>query len=209
MGTIAHIPDGVLSPPILIAGALVTAAALAVALRRLDYERIPGTAVLTAAFFVASLVHIPLGPASVHLLLSGLMGLLLGWAAVPALLVGLMLQAVFFGYGGVLVLGVNTMNLALPALACAALFRTALRRSRPARQFTLGAAAGALGVLLTGVMMSASLALSGEELVPAARVVLAAYLPLSLVEAAVTGATVAFFGRVAPEMLLFPQSLDD
>ena len=108
-------------------GAAVTAGMLAVALRNLDYERIPQAAVMAAAFFVASLVQVPLGPASMHLLLNGLMGLVLGWAAVPALLVGLVLQAVFFGYGGLVVLGVNTMNLALPALACAALFGRRLR----------------------------------------------------------------------------------
>jgi cobalt/nickel transport system permease protein len=55
---------------------------------------------------VSSLVSVPVGPGSVHLLLNGLMGLLLGWAAVPAILVALILQAVFFGFGGILVLGV-------------------------------------------------------------------------------------------------------
>ena len=95
----AHIPDGVLSAPVLITGAVVTVGALAVALRRLDYERIPQAAVLSAAFFVASLVSVPVGPSSVHLLLNGLMGLVLGWAAVPAILVALVLQAVFFGFG--------------------------------------------------------------------------------------------------------------
>ncbi|MDS4073704.1 MAG: energy-coupling factor ABC transporter permease, partial [Defluviicoccus sp.] len=100
----AHIPDGVLSAPVLIGAAAATAVGVAIALKRLDSERIPQTAVLTAVFFVASLVHIPIGPTSVHPLLSGLMGLVLGWAAVPAVLVGLVLQAAFFGFGGITVL---------------------------------------------------------------------------------------------------------
>jgi len=128
---------------VLITGATVTVGLTAVALRQLDYERIPQAAVLAAAFFVASLVSVPVGPSSVHLLLNGLMGLLLGWAAVPALLVALLLQAVFFGYGGVAVLGVNTMNVAVPALLCAALLRPLLRSSSE-RLFWVGAAAGAL-----------------------------------------------------------------
>ena len=201
VGSIAHIPDGVLSVPVLAAGAAVTAGALALALSRLDYERIPQAAVLAATFFVVSVIHVPLGPGSVHLLLNGLMGLVLGWSAVPAILVGLMLQAAFFGYGGLIVLGVNTMNLVLPALACSALFGAAVCRTRGRRQFWLGAAAGALGVFLTAVLMSVSLALSGRELMPAAQVILAAYLPLILAEAAVTGAVIAFLGRVAPEVL--------
>ena len=103
--TLAHIPDGVLTAPVLIAGTLASAGLVAVALRRLDYDRLPQAAVLAAGFFVSSLIQVPFGVTSVHLLLNGLMGLLLGWTAVPALLVALTLQTVFFGYGGALVLG--------------------------------------------------------------------------------------------------------
>ncbi len=197
----AHIPDGVLSAPVLITGAVVTVGALAVALRRLDYERIPQAAVLSAAFFVTSLLSVPVGPSSVHLLLNGLMGLILGWASVPAILVALVLQAIFFGFGGVLVLGVNTMNMALPALVCAGLFGQAARRAGGPWPFWLGAAAGALGVSLTGTLVCACLALSDAAFLPAARIVLITYLPLAVVEAAVTGAAVAFLRRVSPELL--------
>lgn len=124
----AHIPDGVLSAPVLVTGALVSTGLLAIALRQLREAELPQAAVLAAAFFVSSLISVPLGPSSVHLLLNGLMGLLLGWAALPAIFVALLLQAVFFGFGGLLVLGVNTMNLALPALVVALLLRPALRR---------------------------------------------------------------------------------
>ncbi|MBK5939450.1 energy-coupling factor ABC transporter permease [Halochromatium roseum] len=124
----AHIPDGVLSAPVLVAGALVSTGLLAIALRKLREADLPQAAVLAAAFFVSSLISVPLGPSSVHLLLNGLMGLLLGWAALPAIFVALLLQAVFFGFGGLLVLGVNTMNLALPALAVALLLRPLLQR---------------------------------------------------------------------------------
>jgi cobalt/nickel transport system permease protein len=185
---------------VLIAGAAFGVLALAVALRRLDYERIPQAAVLSAAFFVSSLVTVPVGPSGVHLLLNGLMGLLLGWAAVPAILVALILQAVFFGFGGILVLGVNTLNLALPALLCAALLGGWLRRA-PARGFLVGALAGVLGVALTGVMVALSLALSDVRYETAAWVVLATYLPLLVAEALVTGAVVAFLTRVAPELV--------
>ena len=185
----------------LIAGAAASTAAVAVALRRLDYLRIPQTAMLSAAFFVASLISVPVGPSSVHLLLNGLMGLVLGWAAVPAVLVALVLQVAFFGYGGLLVLGVNTANIALPALVCAALLGRGLGSGAPGRLALRGAAAGALGVMLTGLLVSLSIGLSGAAMLPAAKVILATYLPLLLVEAAVTGAAVGFVGRVAPELL--------
>jgi len=198
----AHIPDGVLAAPVLVGGAMISGAALWFALGRLDYERIPQAAVLSSVFFISSLVTIPVGPSSVHLLLNGLMGVVLGWAAVPALLVALLLQAVFFGYGGLLVLGVNTLNMALPALVCAALFSRPLRSEDCRRPFLLGALAGGLGVVLSGVLVSLSIALSGAAFLPAAEVIVITYLPLVAVESAVTGAAVAFLWRVAPELLL-------
>lgn len=191
-----------LSAPVLIGGAAATTCLLAVAIRRLDYDRIPQAAVLSAAFFIASLVSVPVGPSSVHLLLNGLMGLILGWTAVPAILVALVMQAVFFGYGGLLVLGVNTLNIALPALLCALLLGPALRRSQGRRSLYWGALGGVLGVLLTGTLVSLSLGLSSSDFLPAARVVLATYAPLAVAEAAVTGFTLAFILKVAPELLV-------
>lgn len=74
----AHIPDGVLAAPVPIAGAVCSVGLLEFALRRLDYERLPQAAALAAAFFVSSLVNVPIWPSSVHSLPNGLMGLLLG-----------------------------------------------------------------------------------------------------------------------------------
>jgi cobalt/nickel transport system permease protein len=199
---VAHIPDGVLGAPVLVTGAAVSAGLLAVGLRRLDYEALPQAAVLSAAFFVSSLITVPLGPSSVHLLLNGLMGVLLGWTAVPALFVALVLQAAFFGYGGVLVLGVNTMNMALPALACAVALRPLLPRAGRRGILFVGAAAGALGVLLTAALVAMSLGLSGEPFLPAAKAVLLLYVPLALLEALMTATVLSFLRRVAPEVLL-------
>jgi cobalt/nickel transport system permease protein len=205
----AHIPDGVLSAPVLITGAVVSAGLLAVALRRLDYEQLPQTAVLSAAFFVASLISVPLGPSSVHLLLNGLMGLLLGWMAVPALFVALLLQAVFFGFGGVVVLGVNTMNMAVPALICAATLRRPLRRASPRAVFWIGCLAGGAGVLLTAASVALSLALSGKPFLPAAKAVTLIYVPLAVVEALITGTILRFLLRVAPELVLHAEASRD
>ena len=200
----AHLPDGVLAAPVLIAGVGASALLVAAALRRLDERDLPQAAVLSAAFFVASLVSVPVGPGSVHLLLNGLMGLLLGWMAVPALLVALALQLVFFGHGGLTALGVNLFNLAIPALAVAALLRPALRRRGARGGFWIGAAAGLTGVLGTALLLAGSLALSTEDYAAAARVLVIAYLPLALAEALVSGSAVSFLARVDPESLPRP-----
>jgi cobalt/nickel transport system permease protein len=56
-------------------------------------------------------------------------------------------------------------------------------------------------VLLTALMVSLALAFSREAFLPAAKVILLTYLPLAVVESAVTGAVIAFVWRVSPELL--------
>lgn len=197
----AHIPDGVLTVPVLAAGAAVAAAGCAYGLKRLDVERIPQAAVLSSVFFVASLVHFPVGPSSVHLILNGLAGVALGWAAFPAIVVALLLQAVLFGFGGLVVLGVNVMNMAVPAVMCGLLFDAVRHRAGGRWAVPAAGAAGALGVLLTALAVALSLALSGREFVPAAKLVLLTHLPVMVIEGFFTAAAVGLVLRVKPEFL--------
>lgn len=203
----AHLVDGVLSAPVLVGGSAVAAAAIAYGLRQIDGERLPYVGLMSAAFFVASLVHVPVGPSNVHLILNGLLGIVLGWAAVPAIFVGLLLQAVFFGFGGITVLGVNTLIMALPGMVCALAFARPLRRG--CSPVLLGAASGALAVAGTALTAGAALALSGAEFLPAAKLVLAAHLPVMAVEAVITATVVAFLHRVKPEVLSLPLRLTE
>ena len=194
----AHLVDGVLSMPVLVAGAVGAVAAVGYGLRQIDGDRVPYVGLMSAAFFVASLVHVPVGPSNVHLILNGLLGVLLGWAAVPAIFVGLLLQAVFFGFGGITVLGVNTLIMGLPAVACWYLFAKPLRTRSP---LFWGAAAGGVSVVLTCAAVALALGLSGREFLPAAQLVLFAHLPVVVVEAALTGIIATFLRRAKPEML--------
>ena len=52
-----HIAEGVLSPAVLGAGAVLAAVGTAIGLRRLDYDRLMSVGILSAAFFVGSLIH--------------------------------------------------------------------------------------------------------------------------------------------------------
>lgn len=195
----AHIPDGILIAPVLAMGAAVAVSGCAVALKRLEPERIPQVGILSAVCFVAALVHFPVGPASLHLMLSGLLGIMLGWAAFPAILVALLLQAVLFGFGGVVVLGVNVMNMAVPALLCGWAFH-ALRGRIDARLAAGGAAA--LAVLLTSLMVALSLGLSGREFLPAAKLVVLSNIPLMAVEGFFTAAVMALVMKVRPDVVV-------
>jgi len=197
----AHIPDGVLSFPVLCGGAVVTGLSLAYALKRLDEDSLPRVAVVAALFFVASIVNVPLGPTSVHLLLSGLMGLVIGWSSVPAVLVGLVLQAAFFGFGGVTTLGVNTMNIALPGVMWALLLRPMLASATPRHAALVGAAVAALSTISTALLVALVLILSEPAYVPSARIALISYGPLLIAETIITGFVCAFLVRVSPDIM--------
>lgn len=197
-----HISEGVLSAPVLAGGAVLTVIGTAIGLKHLDYDRIMSVALLTAVFFVASLVHVPIGPGSTHLLLHGLMGVVLGWAAFPAILVGLLLQAVLFQFGGLTTLGVNTFNLAFPAVLCGLACRPWLKQSsalRPAAAFVGGCAA----IILSAILTAASLALSHAAFLPVAKLLLVVHLPISLLEGFLTLFVVSFLWRVQPDILFF------
>jgi len=197
-----HIVDGYLPWPALAAGAAATAGGVAMGLRRLDYDRVPRVAVMAAAFFVASLIHVPIAGSSAHLVLSGLTGLLLGWASFPAILVALLLQAILFGFGGLTVLGVNTFNMAVPAVVCYYVFSGPLRRARsPAAAFGLGFGAGALGIVLGVALVALLLLTRGKGFVPVALLMTAAHAGLAVVEGFVTGWVAVFLHRVQPALL--------
>jgi len=197
-----HVPDGILSAPVLAGGALLAAAGVAMGLRHLDDRAIPRTAILSAAFFAGALIAVPVGPTSVHLVFAGLMGVMLGWAVFPAVLVALALQAVLFGFGGLTALGVTTVVIAAPGALAGALFGPGIRRAaRPASAMWRGALAGALAVLGAAGLVALALTLSNGDFAPVARVMAAVYLPLAAVEAAVTAFAVGFLVRVQPGAL--------
>ena len=117
-----HISEGVLSAPVLLGCGVAAAAGVGIGLAKMREEDVVKTAVLTSALFVATLIRVPLGPSSVHLILNGLAGLLLGWQVFPAFAVALLLQAALFGFGGISTLGVNVLILGGPGIVCFYLF---------------------------------------------------------------------------------------
>lgn len=195
-----HIVDGALTSEVLIGGAIITAGGLALGLKSLDMEKIPTAGVLSASFFIASLIHVPLGPSSVHLILGGLAGVVLGWAAFPALFIGLLLQAVFFGFGGLTVLGVNAVNIALPAVIVHYVVRHGIIGRSQITASIFGALGGGLAIVLTTIFVGISLALTGEEFFDAVEFVLYAHIPVAIIEALLTGAAVFLIYRVKPDL---------
>jgi len=201
---VLHIAEGILSAPVLVAGGILTAGGVAAGLWTMREEQIPRVAVLSSAFFVASLIHVPVGPSSAHLVLNGLTGLILGWAAFPAVLVALFLQAILFQFGGLTTLGVNTVNMALPALACYYLFHRGVGSRHRSLAMWSGFFAGAGTIALTCIMNALALRSAGREFTVIAQAVVAAHVPVMIIEGLVTSFVVLFLRKVRPEVLAGP-----
>lgn len=198
-----HIADGIVSIPVLTSSTILAISGVAIGLKKMEPEQIPQVAVLSATFFVASLIHIPVGPGQVHLVLNGLTGLILGWAAFPAILIALLLQSLLFGYGGITVLGVNTVNMALPAVFCHYVFLQLINKKESRHMvFASGFAVGSFSIILSATLIAATLYLSNEEFIGVIYAITAAHLPIILVEGILTGAAVLFLKKVNPQILL-------
>lgn len=195
-----HISEGVLSLPVLLGGWGIAVAGLAVGLKKMRHEQLPTVAVLSACFFVASLIHIPIGPSSVHLILSGLLGVVLGVAAFPAIMVALMLQAVLFQFGGITCLGANTTIMALPAVICYFIFRSFIV-SGGIRSQVAAFLCGSLSIFLSSLLCAFSLAASGQAFFAAAKLIVLAHVPIMVLEGIITVAAVSFLYKVRPEVL--------
>ncbi len=195
-----HVSEGVLNAPVLIGCGAVSGACIAVGLKKLDSDRIMSVSLLTATFFVASLIHVPFGPGNIHLVLNGLLGIILGWTCFPAIFAALVLQAVFFQFGGITVLGVNTMVMALPALCAFYLVRPWLKTNGKKRAWA-AFGGGFLTILFSSILMILSLVVSNKGFVDSAKVIFAAHIPLMIIEGLMTMFIVTFLAKVQPDFL--------
>ena len=195
-----HISEGVLSGPVLISSAALAAVGTGIGLKKLDYDHIAKAGMLSAAFFVASLIHVPIGPSNAHLILNGLVGILLGWAAFPAILVALVLHGVFFQFGGITTLGINTIIMALPAVFCFLIFGHLIHKS-PRTAAIAAFSTGLLSVILSGVIVGLALIFTEENFLEVSGLIIAAHIPVMIIEGIITAACVAFLRKVRPEML--------
>ncbi len=114
-----HIPDGYLGPqtyvPLWGATALAWAAASRSLKRTLSTRNVPYLAMASAFSFLIMMFNIPIpGGTTGHAVGAGLVAILLGpWAAVAAVSVALVIQALVFGDGGITALGANCFNMAV------------------------------------------------------------------------------------------------
>ncbi len=197
-----HLSDGALATAWWASGFVGLAVMLAVAMWKVREEDVPRIGVLTAAFFVASSVHIKLAvlPTSVHLILNGLVGVVLGRRAPLAIAVGLGLQYLLLQHGGLTTIGINACIVGVPALAAGALYPV-LRRLR-VHSFVRGVLLGGGAVAGAVVLNFLALLLGGKEnWERLAQLVLVAHIPIVIIEGLMLGVLVSYLEKVKPEML--------
>lgn len=194
-----HISEGVLHPQLLVAGNVIATGVLYFSYKKLDVQKLPITAALSALFFIASFIHIPLGPTSVHLIMSGILGAFLGYGVFVAIFIALLLQALLFGYGGITVLGVNLLIIATPALIAYYLMR--IKTKSGFKKLLLHFLIGSVPVSLCAVLLALVLALNGEAFYAVASLSFLSNLPIMLIEGIFVVLIFRFIQKGSPKLL--------
>lgn len=214
-----HIPDGYLSPQTC---AVMTAAMVPVWWRAgrkvqavVKTRHVPLLALGAAFSFVVMMFNVPIPDGtSAHAVGAGLIAVLLGpWAACIAVSVALLIQALFFGDGGLLTFPANALNMALlmpfAAYGTYRLLSRGTALTSPRRVFA-AAAGGYVGINAAALAAAIELGLQPDlfhradgtplyspfhlyQTIPA---VMLAHLTLAgLIEAAVTGGVVSYLRK--------------
>jgi cobalt/nickel transport system permease protein len=114
-----HIPDGYLSPQtyIPLIGAFIGSAAIAVkkVKKEVSARNIPYLGMAAAFSFIIMMFNLPIpGGTTGHAVGSAVIAILFGpWAAMIAVSVALIIQALIFGDGGITAIGANCFNMAV------------------------------------------------------------------------------------------------
>ncbi len=201
-----HISEGVLKPEILVPAGIITAGLTAYLLYKIKPNDIVRTACMSAVFFVGSFVHFPLGPSSLHLVLGGIVGAFSGRFAFLSILVALLFQGIFFGFGGLSTLGVNALIIGLPAIFGAYFVRLGNEKTKSLQKLFYFLA-GFVPVAISSILLSAVLLLNGDEFRAIASLVLLTNSALCVIEGLICALLLSFIAKTYPEFLPCQKSL--
>jgi cobalt/nickel transport system permease protein len=222
-----HIPDGYLSPATCAAAYAAAAPFWFIAFRKvkrlLHTKLVPLLAVFSAFSFVVMMFNLPLpGGTTGHAAGLAIAAIVLGpWAAILAISIALLIQAVFFGDGGITAFGANAFNMAIVGVFGSYFFYRLIAGQSaidsPRRVFA-AAAAGYVGMNLAGFVTSIEFGLQPLFFQDASGAPLYAPYPLSiaipamaighlsfagLAELAITAGLVYYLQRSNPDLLAF------
>lgn len=200
-----HLSDGVLTMPVVTVTTVAAGSLIAYSLKTLKQEDIPKISLMTATFFVLSLISIPIGPSSVHPLLCGLLGIMLGWQSPVAIFISLLLQALLFQHGGLTTLGANTLLVSVPAILCYYFFFH-FNKNKKMSQTVIAGLSGLIGVLLDVLILIATLFITSsyfsEGSLSVIKLLVIGHIPLLFIETLLTAFIINILVKVRPELIL-------
>lgn len=193
-----HLADGVLSTPVIVATYALSVGAMAYGAKQTEEEDIPKIALMAGTFFAVSLISIPVPPTSVHPLICGLIGIILGWKSPLAFFPALLLQALLFKHGGLTSLGANTIMLSIPAIISHMLYKKLPMK----KDITRASITGGISVIMTVIILIILLMLTDQRFAAGdysvIKIVILSHAPLIIVEGILTGVAVQFIEKAKP-----------
>lgn len=188
-----HIADGIIATEICMGANAATVGLLYLSGRHVRPQEIPRMGFAGASLFAVSLLHFPLAGTSMHLTLLGLGGILLGTRVIPVLFVALLFQALLFQHGGLISVGLNTLNMGAGALAAGWIWRWRIPGDS-LRAFL----AGFIAILIPSFFMGVEFYLTGYG--RGMLYLLSVYAALASVEGLLTATAARFLLHVQPEI---------
>ncbi|MCL5104641.1 MAG: cobalt transporter CbiM [Armatimonadetes bacterium] len=226
-----HIPDGYLSPQTYVPAYGVMLPLWAVASRKLKKtlrsRQVPMLALGAAFSFVIMMFNIPIpGGTTGHAVGAVLIAILLGpWAAMMAISLALIVQAIIFGDGGITAIGANCLNMAVVMPFVGWGVYRVIAGSTPAastRRRLAGAIAGYVGInaaalstaIMFGIQPMIARDVHGHALyspfglkVAVGAMAAEHIIVFGFVEALVTGLVVAYIQHTDPSLLVVSSSV--
>lgn len=205
-----HAPDGFVSMPIAIAMWVVTAVVVGYAAvrsgRELDDRAIPLLGVMAAFIFAAQMFNFPIvGGTSGHLLGGVLAAVMLGpWAGTLVMTAVVVVQALLFQDGGLLILGANIFNMGIVGtLGGYAVYRGIAAALGGEERGRLPAAAIAAWVSVVAGAVAMTLQLAASGIIPlevALPAMVGVHAVIGIGEALITVAALAFIGATRADL---------
>ena len=111
------------------------------------------------------------------------------------------MQAIFFQFGGITSLGVNIFNMAAPAVVVYLLFKKPIKGKKRIISIIASFLAGSLSMLLSTLLVSFSLLLTGKAFTSIIKLVVVAHIPLMISEGLITAVCIEFIKKTRPQIL--------
>lgn len=215
-----HAPDGFLTPPVTVATAVISVAALTQAARgsaeRLGDRQVPLAGITAAFVFAAQMFNFPVAAGTTGHLLGGALAAILLGPAVGSLVVAVVVvvQALVFADGGLSALGANVLNMAIvPAFGGWVVYQLVRRVLPRTGGGVIGAAgiASGLSVVLSSMAFSLEWLFGASAPVPFDTVFAAmvgVHLLIGIGEGVITGLVVAAVLAARPDLVAGAQDLD-